>query len=35
MVAYYRILNKYDPEVLKALEVMKDDNIFKLLENGN
>lgn len=35
MVAYYRILNEYDPEVLKALEVMKDDNIFKSLENGN
>ena len=34
MVAYYRVLNEYDPEVLKALEVMKDDNIFKSLENG-
>jgi carboxyl-terminal processing protease len=35
LTAYYAIFNEFDPEVLKALEVMKDDSIFKLLENGN
>ncbi len=34
LVAYYTILNQYDPEVIKALEVMKDDSIFKPLETG-
>jgi carboxyl-terminal processing protease len=33
MVAYYAIFNTYDPEVQKAVAVMKDDNIFKSLEN--
>jgi carboxyl-terminal processing protease len=34
MVAYYTVFNEFDPEVRKALEVMKDDSIFQSLENG-
>ena len=32
MVAYFTIVNEYDREVLKALEVMKDGSAFKSLE---
>jgi carboxyl-terminal processing protease len=34
MVAYYTILNKYDPEVVRAVEVMKDDELFNSLKTG-
>jgi carboxyl-terminal processing protease len=34
MVAYYTIFNEFDPEILKAVEVMKDDEIFRKLETG-
>lgn len=33
MESYYIILNAYDPEISKAVEVMSDDALFNALEN--
>lgn len=35
MEAYYAVINQYDPEVIKAVAVMKDDAVFNALENRN
>lgn len=33
-VAYYRVLNEVDPEVIQTLKIMQEDTDFKLLDNG-
>jgi carboxyl-terminal processing protease len=33
--AYYKVINGFDPEVVKAVAVMKDDNAFLKLKTGN